>query len=394
MRVKTLFELKSAGAKAHAPPYRRGLPRQRRLREAERLARVSAVAFSRWTRHSHAWALDRSAARLALSPQTLRRWERRWREDRMKLCPRGRPVDRSDRDLRQAIIAMFSLVGPQLGLPTLKDIFPDVARSELVELQRRYRFAYRKHNRVLLHALRWTRPGTVWAMDFADAPCAIDGTYEKILMVSDLASRQKLLALPSTSADALTTKQALEALFRFHRPPLVMKSDNGSSFIAEQVTEFLRERGVLPLFSPPGTPRYNGSIEAGIGSLKTRAHYESARHDRPGEWSSDDIEAARLGANETSRPQGEVAPTPDVAWHRREPVTESERDALHETYRRHERLERHQRALLPEVGLTRREQASIDRIAITRALIERGLLLVRRRRITLPFSHRLLRKIS
>jgi transposase InsO family protein len=312
----------------------------------------------------------------------------------MRLKPRGRPVDRADREARQAILLMFSLMGPTVGLPTLQDIFPDIARSQLVEMQRRYRFAYRKNNRVLLHALRWTRPGSVWAMDFSDAPCAIDGTYEKILMVTDLASREKLFALPAVSADAITTRQALEALFRWHEAPLVMKSDNGSSFVAEEVTEFLRSHGVLPLLSPPGTPRYNGSVEAGIGSVKTRAHYESARHDRPGVWTCGDVEAARLAANETGHPEGQHCPTPDVAWSRREPVTLEERHALHDTYRRFERLERQERSLLPDVELSRREQASIDRIAISRALIERGLLLVRRRRITPPFSQQLLRKIS
>jgi len=392
MRVKKLLELKTP--KAKTPPYRRGLPRQRYGREAERLVRMSAVAFTRWTSRPHGWALSRCAERLALPPATLKRWERRWREDRMKLHPRGRPLDRADRELRQAVIAMFSLAGPRLGLPTLQEIFPDVARSQLVELQRRYRFAFRRHNRVMLHALRWTRAGSVWAMDHSDAPCAIDGTYDKLLVVTDLASRQKLLSLPVTNADATTTRQALEALFRFHGAPLVLKSDNGSALIAQEVKTLLRARGVLSLVSPPGTPRYNGSLEAGIGSLKTRAHYESARHDRPGVWTSDDIEAARLGANETSRPEGAAGPTPGLAWNQRERITELERAALRDCYHRHEQLERRHRDLLPDAELSRRERSSIDRMAITRALIERDLLLVRRRRITPPFSSRLWYKIS
>jgi hypothetical protein len=52
--------------------------------------------------------------------------------------------------------------------------------------------------------------------------------------------------------------------------PLVLKSHNGSSFIADEMRRFLDGWQVRPLFSPPYTPEYNGAIEAGNGALKTR----------------------------------------------------------------------------------------------------------------------------
>lgn len=312
----------------------------------------------------------------------------------MRLVARGRPTERAARDVRQAVLSMFSLIGPQLGLPTLQEIFPDVARSQLLDLQRRYRFAYTKHRGVLLHALKWTRTGAVWGTDFSDAPCAIEGAYEKLFLVADLESRVKLQALPAGDEKASTARQSLEALFLWHGAPLVLKSDNGSAFISEEIRECLSRYEVLPLYSPPRTPRYNGAIEAGIGSIKTRAHYESARHDRPGVWTCDDVEAARLSANETPGGAGAVAASPGDRWARRAPITAQERQRFLEAYRRHERAERAQRALPPAVALSQREQDSIDRVAISRALIELGYLLVRRRRITQPFSSRLLRKIS
>ena len=75
----------------------------------------------------------------------------------------------------------------------------------------------------------------------------------------------------------------------------------------------LKAEGIWLLLSPPGTPEYNGACEAGIGSLMTRANHESFRNDRPGEWTCDDIEGARLMANQTARPQGHMGPTPDEA---------------------------------------------------------------------------------
>jgi hypothetical protein len=60
--------------------------------------------------------------------------------------------------------------------------------------------------------------------------------------------------------------------------------------------------------------------EAGIGGLQTRAHCEAARHDRPGEWTCDDVLAAQLSANQTHRPNGYAEPTPDETWAGCQPI--------------------------------------------------------------------------
>src|SRR5262249_49055184 len=66
----------------------------------------------------------------------------------------------------------------------------------------------------------------------------------------------------------------------------------------------LGRQEVGQLFSPPAWPQYNGSCEAGIGSIRTRTHHQSARRGFPGQWTCDDMEAARLQANELARPWG------------------------------------------------------------------------------------------
>jgi hypothetical protein len=91
----------------------------------------------------------------------------------------------------------------------------------------------------------------------------------------------------------------------------VLKSDNGSAFIAEAVEVLLQRWNVWQLFSPVRLPSYNGSCEAGIGSMKTRTHYQSALRGCPGEWSCDDVEAARLQANHTARPWGPGESVPE-----------------------------------------------------------------------------------
>lgn len=50
-------------------------------------------------------------------------------------------------------------------------------------------------------------------------------------------------------------------------------------------------------------PQYNGAIESGIGSLKTRVETQAAHRGHPGMWTGDDVEAARREADVTARPR-------------------------------------------------------------------------------------------
>jgi hypothetical protein len=108
---------------------------------------VSAVALARWLRRRGA-TVRTVASRVGMSDSTLRDWQRRWRANRMVIRPRGRPAEHADRDLRRAILSVFALMGPQLGLPTLRELFPEASRGELVELQRRCRRAWLRGRRV------------------------------------------------------------------------------------------------------------------------------------------------------------------------------------------------------------------------------------------------------
>src|SRR5262249_30272710 len=138
---------------------------------------------------------------------------------------------------------------------------------------------------------------------------------------------------------AQTAADVLVALFRAHGAPLVLKSDNGSAFIADRTQTLLTDWLVWHLRSPPDLPEYNGACEAGIGSVKTRTHHQAARWGRRGAWTSDDAEAARLQANETARPSGYHGPTPDQTWARRQRLTAAERTRFAAVVRRMEREE-------------------------------------------------------
>lgn len=172
----------------------------------------------------------------------------------------------------------------------------------------------------------------------------------------------------------------------FAGAPLVLKADNGSPFRSEEVRGLLDAENVTPLFSPVRMPRYNGACEAGNGSLKTRTHFEAARHGRPGDWTTDDCEAARLQANETARPWGAKGPTPNEVWHDRLPCSHEDRVRFQAQVHREERNARIEEGYDPEAALDVNAQAALDRTAVRRALGALGLLTFSRRRITLPIK--------
>lgn len=359
---------------------RRGVQWQMDKRRLEREARVDAIALVRWARR-RGLAWERVAALLRVAAETLRRWLREWREDHLAIEPRGRPVERPRTEVRNQVLAAIGLFGPGVEIATLRRLFPTVARRELEDLVARYRRVYRRRG-TLLHQLTWSNDGSVWAMDFTEAPTPIDAAYPYVLVVRDLGSGTQLLALPAQSQSAEVVRDALRVLFAEHGPPLVLKSDNGSGFVAATTQALLADHRVLALLSPPGTPEYNGACEAGIGGLKTRAHHVAARCGRPGEWTCDDVETARLMANETARPHGSLGPTPDELWAAKLP--RGDRGLLHETL---VCVTKEERELFRDESGHETEpddEAAIERIALCRALIACGHLQLRRRRFSHP----------
>jgi putative transposase len=268
---------------------------------------------------------------------------------------------------------------PRFG--PVRKCFPDLARAELDNLIKGYRRRWLADYERLIHILYWQRPGTVWAMDFAQAPSLIDGCYEYVLAVRDLASGQTLLWRPVSAPIANIVVAELRWLFTWHGPPLVLKSDNGSAFIADELRWELQRWGVGQLFSPPCRPQYNGAIEASIGSLKNRTELQCELHGHPGLWTSADLKAAQVTANTATRPRRLQGLTPEQVWEDRTALTMEDRAAFQATVEHHRREERSRRGLPAGDVLPRTEQAAIDRVAYRRALVAHDLLLFRRRRI-------------
>jgi putative transposase len=374
------------------PPARNGAA-QRRQRQLEQATRQHAVQALDWLLHQ-GWTQLQAADLLHLSDRTLRCWRQTLRVHNPPWHLLGRPPVRSPREQRNDVIQLLDELGPGLGLPTLRDCFPEMARAELADLLRRYRRVYRARHQQPLRILHWTTPGSVWAIDFAEPPRPIDGRYAYLLAVRDLASGQQLLWLPINDATSPQVVTALTPLFVVHGAPLVLKSDNGSAFGTPALQALLAQFGVHSLFSPPYTPAYNGSIEAGIGSLKTRTEQHATRQGHPGYWTCDDAAAAAHEANATARPRGPDGPTPAQAWQQRRRLTALDRALFQTSVGRLQTEARRELGHSEESPLDVNQQRQVDRIALRRALEEHGYLLYSRRRIPLSIRRRKAARIT
>jgi transposase InsO family protein len=378
------------GASALSGP--RGPEWQHEQRTLEQQVRNDVIDFTVQTR-AQGWLVENLAQRLGLAARTVRSWCQRLRHTAVDFTPLGRPTKRAPLPVRQALLEVLDELGPAVSVADLRGQFPEMGRRELEDFLARYRRVWRCQHTDEVSVLRWPQPGTVWAMDFTELPLPIDGRYPYLLAVRDLASGQQLLAWPTADLTEQTARRALSWLFATQGTPLLMKMDNGSAFRAGAAQDYLRPWGITSLFSPPRMPRYNGAIEAGIGSLKTRMARLAAHHGHPGQWTYDDVEAARLEANATARPRGPNGPTPDQAWAARSPISADARLHFQATVACYRQAEL---ARVTGAGpgtltgadweslWTQKEFAGEDRRSVSRALEVCGYLLISRRRIHLP----------
>jgi hypothetical protein len=193
---------------------------------------------------------------------------------------------------------------------------------------------------------------------------------------------------------AESTSDALQWLFLEHGTPLVLKSANGSGFIARTMRRFFDCWQIQPLFSPPRTAEYNGACEAGIGALKTRTHHRAAYEGCTGHWTADDAEVARRMANEFHYPWGPLGPTPQEAFGASPPLSSDARDAFRRTVEHERTLERLAQRYSMDADLGHATQAAIDRVAVGHALVEHGFRTFAEKPLTPPIPSHFPLKLS
>lgn len=311
---------------------------------------------------------EEAAASLQTSARSIRNWIRLHKQHRLEPKLRGRRIEKLDYKTRTDILEVLDLMGPRVGMPTLKPLFPEVPRSALKNMLHRFRDVRLHYEQKGMYTLTWTRPGAVWAMDHKDRmTMPIDGEHKFAFANRDLGGNYQVDWLSVESKDAETTDKILEARYKEHGPPLVQKGDGG--FDADSTRELLKKWNVFFLLSPAHYPKYNGSAEAGVNSMTARTDHHAMRNGRPGEWSCGDCETSRLEANETSRPWGSNGPVPDKVWQNREPISDEERARFKAAVLKARRWwQRLIAGKKPKEEITRSEETEIMRKSVESAL--------------------------
>ncbi len=107
----------------------------------------------------------------------------------------------------------------------------------------------------------------VWTYDFVFDQ-SLSGKSLKMLTLIDEHTRECLALEVGISIRSERVRQVLERICSDKGFREMLRSDNGSEFIAEAVNDWLTKNGIKPLFIEPGKPWQNGKGESFNGKLR------------------------------------------------------------------------------------------------------------------------------
>ena len=117
------------------------------------------------------------------------------------------------------------------------------------------------------HALwRSEYPNHVWSWDFVH-DITTDGRTLKILGIVDEFTRQCFTLFVARSQKASDVIRALDLAIESYGSPTLIRSDNGSEFIAKAISRYLKQGGIGTSYITPGSPWENPFIESFNGRL-------------------------------------------------------------------------------------------------------------------------------
>jgi Integrase core domain len=240
---------------------------------------------------------------------------------------------------------------PSWGVPRLRQQIPDLPRNAAAAFVRALKAALARSSRRKWQRLVWHVPGAVWAIDGTWMDQPVDGSSRRALIVVDVHGRKVLALEPVPGERASAVIPLLRRLVEQHGPPLVLKADNGSAFIAACVARFCHSHGITLMHSPVRRPRWNGTCEVSGRWAKARAMAAAVRRGSA-TLSRCDLDAAVTVA-------GQLPAVPDDLRRRFRAVYE------HQVLR-----VAAERGLAFNASLQDHVRRSLERVAAQRALLE------------------------
>lgn len=216
------------------------------------------------------------------SERTLRRWEAADPDAKARV---GRPPAAQEEfdEVRALVRAELERQGWQAGEgPIHRALKGQVSlwrvRQVLAPLKRERAAQQRALQVELRQSVEVMARDTVWAIDATHLGCDPIGRAVEAEVLREVASTRTLALSVGPKATATEVLALLMSAVRVRDgPPLVLVSDNASTYVCSLIDAWCAEHGVVHLKNQPRTPQHNAAAEHGIGELKRDA--EVARWD-------------------------------------------------------------------------------------------------------------------
>jgi transposase InsO family protein len=124
-----------------------------------------------------------------------------------------------------------------------------------------------------------TRPNEVWSYDFIHDRTEY-GQKLKMFTVLDEYTRECLEIRVDKKMDSRHVMETLDELMTERGAPRYTRSDNGPELVSKRLTQWLKEKGVEPVFIEPGSPWENGFVESFHGKLRDECLNEEIFYSR------------------------------------------------------------------------------------------------------------------
>lgn len=228
----------------------------------------------RQLRQQTGWNCEQLCAMAGLSLATFHRWSDRMEQGLPAICKPG-PKPLVPLELERLLVQLRRLdhgTKRSRGSGALRQQYrQQISRRDFRTLVRQARRNLQRQRRAEQSHIHWNLPGVVWSLDDTELVVQRNGSRCKLRLqhAQDLGSRFKFEPLVRKHLPGEVIAARLEALFRRHGAPLVLKRDNGSNLNHRAVDEVLARYLVIPLCSPPHYPPYNGGMEKAQCELKT-----------------------------------------------------------------------------------------------------------------------------
>jgi transposase-like protein len=196
-----------------------------------------------------------AARALGVGVKTIRRWLARLIEGAPLIKPRGgrrQPgPPASEQRVRETVVELHGLVGAE----SLARSVAGVSRRRAADIKHHVLVELERARKTECARVEITEPGIVRAFD------AMHLSHGFALNAADACVPYRTSCVHADAYDAEHVADVLEADFRRHGAPLVLRDDCARCHTAPAVLSVLDEHGVALLQSPPYYPQYNGQHE-------------------------------------------------------------------------------------------------------------------------------------